>query len=204
MLRVQTSSKAHFPGNPLPGLWIKSQRAAQRVTCLGGQGGGKHCTHGNSPESGSAVAQNEVTPPLTGYLGLLPLLWPGMLANQQGRKMCWATTRCRGFFPLAFFLALASRIHSGLRKLALVVFFPNKNPIVEMNGSVLLPFLPGSSLNPQKRLEQKEREELFQIQVAAGLTTPFTPTAVFARPFPEYFSCLPTLPLPPNNTVNLF
>lgn len=108
------------------------------------------------------------------------------------------------FFPLAFFLALASRIHSGLRKLALVVFFPNKNPIVEMNGSILLPFLPGSSLNPQKRLEQKEREELFQIQVAAGLKMPFTPIAVFARPFPEYFSCLPTLPLPSNNTVNLF
>lgn len=41
-------------------------------------------------------------------------------------------------------------------------------------------FLSCLDLHSVLRLEQKEREELFQIQVAAGLTMPFIPTVLFA------------------------
>lgn len=147
-----------------------------------------------SLEAGFAQPQVEVSTPLTDSVGLLSLLQPELLINPQGRKMHWDTTMCS--FSPSCLLALASQILPGLCWLALVIFFLkrwNKNPIVRTNSSILLPFLPGSSLRPQNNLEQTcRREELFQTRVAAGLTTPFAPTVPFAdRSLNTFLAFLP-------------
>lgn len=175
MLRVQTTIKADFPGNPLPVLWIKSQRAAHRVTCFRGQVGSKNCTHRSSLGSGSAVVGLK-SPHLS--LWLLSLLWPGILANQQEIKLYWVITRCRGFFLLPSFLPLPLGFIQASEILPWSYFSQIKIPQSKWTAVSYFPSCLG--LHSILRLEQKEREELFQIQAAAGLTMPFTPTVLFA------------------------
>lgn len=131
-------------------LWIKSHPQSH---LFWGTGGWWELHTQEFPGTSSAVLHTEVTAPLPGAA-------PSSLARNSGqpagKKGTLSHYRVQRFFlllpsslpfPLGFIQASES--------LPWLHFSQIKNPIVKMDSSVLLPFLPGSSLNPQTGAEGK-------------------------------------------------
>lgn len=211
MLRVQITSKVQLPRNPLPVLWINSHWERYTKSLVSGSRWllSRTTYKARSQESGFAVLQIEVAVPFTDYLGMLPLLQPEMLKNQQGRKMYWGTTRCIFFFLLPSFLPLPLRFIQASVNLPWLYFSWSDGITIPQWEWIAASYLPSclcllSALRVTWSKCADGKRRAFPDPGSRRSYNAIHSHGTFCRPFPKYFACRPTLPLTLKNIVNLF